>query len=440
VRFEDSATTVACGAAAKQLAVTASDADNDALSYSWSLDGVALAGSSPTIGPFGTDNLLPGSHIVRVNAIDNYGGQGSGSFTFTVSSCNDPPTASAAVEGLPCRDGAPTDCAAPVRATCTITLDGSGSRDSDGSIATYRWFAKPSSSGAEVALGAASAQPTLSAAVGAGGLSAGEYIFRLQVTDDKGAVADGSLTYQLERCNRVPVLTDVCGGTPIVTAAADCPLPNPITFGAPCASDADDDSLALTWEIFRASELSAANAQPVLTRGPAPRTSGFSIATAVSGVNSLPAGSYVVRVTVNESAITGTTPLSTSLELPLEVNTCNTPPAGTVAVDVMGCTAVFMDARNFSDADNDILNFYWNITGGSLTAPLLSTGTGDAGAVRKYVPYGPGANLTAAGTYLLTLIVSTCSNAACRSRALDVSQCLCCLSCSNKNLSAHTGG
>lgn len=143
------------------------DSDGSLVSYEWSLGGSVLAnGQMPTVS-----NLSVGSHAIMLTVTDDRGASNSDNVTITVNAYNPPPSADAGYDQqISDRD---------VNGTESITLDASGSHDSDG-IVSYVW----TESGVEVATGI---RPTLA-------VTAGTHVYTLTVTDSLGVSASDDVT------------------------------------------------------------------------------------------------------------------------------------------------------------------------------------------------------------------------------------------------------
>ncbi|HMR92073.1 MAG TPA: T9SS type A sorting domain-containing protein, partial [Chitinophagaceae bacterium] len=117
--------------------------------------------------------------VFRLTVTDNKGATGSAQVTVTVSTtapANQPPAVSA---------GADTTIVFP---ESSLVLTGTAA-DADGSIAGYSWvlLSSPSSAGVNIATG------SQAATVVSGLTIAGEYVFELTATDNKGATAKASV-------------------------------------------------------------------------------------------------------------------------------------------------------------------------------------------------------------------------------------------------------
>ncbi|HRJ30927.1 MAG TPA: tandem-95 repeat protein [Cyclobacteriaceae bacterium] len=197
-----------------------SDADGIVVSYQWTKQ------SGPTATLTNTDNatlsvadMVEGIYVLRLTVTDDKGATSNDDVTVTVNaaSVNQPPIANAGpnlVITLP---------------TNTANINGSGS-DADGSIASYLW-AKVS--GPTVTLGAVT-NPTLSVS----NLVEGIYTFRLQVTDNLGAIATDDMTITVNPAS--------VNQPPVVSAGPDKTIFLPINTVQLSGSASDPDGTIVT--------------------------------------------------------------------------------------------------------------------------------------------------------------------------------------------------
>ncbi|MFM1745377.1 MAG: hypothetical protein RLZZ630_1314, partial [Bacteroidota bacterium] len=150
-----------------------SDSDGTIATYAWNQvsgpNTSTIDNSSSAITAI--NNLVQGTYQYTLAVTDNNGSNSTDTITVQVSPAfNQPPTASA---------GADQTITLP---QSSVTLDGGGSTDPDGSIASYQWTQLSGPGTATIS------SPT-SASTAINGLAQGSYVFRLSVTDDGGATA-----------------------------------------------------------------------------------------------------------------------------------------------------------------------------------------------------------------------------------------------------------
>ncbi len=144
-----------------------SDPDGDTLTYAWTFgDGGTSTGVSPS-----HIYAAAGAFTVNLTVNDGKGGSNSNTATATITALNTPPVANAGPDKS-------------VTLGSPVTLDGTGSVDSDGSIASYGW---------NFGDGASATGATVSHTYGA----AGSYTATLTVTDNNGATAQDTAVVQV---------------------------------------------------------------------------------------------------------------------------------------------------------------------------------------------------------------------------------------------------
>src|ERR1044071_837943 len=156
---------------ALNLVAIASDVDGSIVSYSWSKQiGPTVTSSGGTTATFALSELVEGTYIFRVVVADDDGAQNSADIKVTVLpvGSNQPPVANAGSDRILFL---PNDA---------VNLSGTGT-DDDGTVSFYSW---DKMSGPPATL---TNQTTASVSIT--NLVAGEYIFRLTVTDDDGLTA-----------------------------------------------------------------------------------------------------------------------------------------------------------------------------------------------------------------------------------------------------------
>jgi hypothetical protein len=183
----------------------------------------------------------------------------------------------------------------------SVTLDGTGSSDPDGSIRYYAWTK-------EVGGAATIASPS-AAKTNVTGLAGGEYRFRLKVTDNSGATASDTIHVSVKGGTSTPPPTGT-NQAPVVNAGANQTLTLPIssTTLSGSATDADGTIVSYLWSKVSGSggALLTPNAATTLVTGLTAGTYVFNLKATDNGGAS---GNKTVTITVNSGT---TTPPPTS--------------------------------------------------------------------------------------------------------------------------------
>lgn len=236
-----------------------SDPDGSIATYQWSkVSGPAATITNANTPTVSLSNLVEGTYVMRLTVTDNRGATATASVSVSVLAAvvNVPPVAEA---------GPNRTLTLPVNST---NITGSGS-DTDGTIVTYTWT--------KVSGPAVTMSNTSLATVSLADLVEGTYVFRLTVTDDKGATAkdEMTLTVNAETANQAPIAN---AGTDRTTT-----LPHNSLEITGSGSDADGSIASYAW-----SKVS----------GPSVTMGGQS--TATLALSNLLEGSYVFRLTVTD--------------------------------------------------------------------------------------------------------------------------------------------
>ena len=316
------------GGASVTLAGSATDPDNDPLTYQWT----QVSGPSVTLA--GATTLTPNfTAPVRTNALQtltfslvaNDGIANSPADTVDIFiPANTAPVASAGA-GQTVAGGA------------AVTLDGSGSSDPDGDSLTYAWT---QTSGPSVTLtGATTTTPTFTAPVST--TVAQTLAFQLVVTDptgDTGAdtVAITVTPNQIATVNAGPDQT-VTGGATVTLAGM--------------ASDPDNDPLTYQW---------------TQTSGPSVTLSGATTLTPsfTAPPRAAPQQTLTFSLVANDGSANST---PDTVDIIIPGNNAPVASAGT-AQTVSGGASVTLDASGSSDADGDALSYSW----AQLSGPLVT--------------------------------------------------------------------
>jgi predicted esterase len=304
-----------------------SDADGSIANYSWTY----VSGPSqyfivsPNNASTDIKNLVAGTYVFRLTVTDDRGGTGSATVTITVNPGNQAPTANA---------GSDQTITLPVN---SVTLTGSGS-DADGSIANYSWtYVSGPSQYTIVSSGSASTDIK--------NLVAGTYIFKLTVTDDKGATASANVTIIVNPAPNKP---------PVANAGTDMNV-NPaavIKLDGTGSYDPDGQITGYNWQKIS---------------GPSPFTmTGFTTATP-SLLGALP-GTYLFRLTVTDDQ--GATATD---EVQVVIIGGNRPPIANAGADttiVSPASNMTLNGAKSKDDDGSIVSYNWKQIAGPSQAAV----------------------------------------------------------------------
>ncbi|MEP7278827.1 MAG: PKD domain-containing protein, partial [Bacteroidota bacterium] len=240
------------------------DPDGSIVSYSWTKTSGPATYTMADAAAANTsvNNLVEGVYLFTLQVTDNAGATASSSVTVTVNRApNQAPAA---------RAGFDVEITLPVNSS---DLDGTSSYDPDGTIAGYSWN-KLSGPGATTIVNSNTPTPTVI------GLSEGQYLFELTVTDNEGAISTDQVIVNVH------------------------PQPNK----APVADAGKDTSIALPVSSTILSGTNSADADGTITTYGWKQISGPSAAVIVhpaqglTEVDSLMEGDYVFELQVTDNA------------------------------------------------------------------------------------------------------------------------------------------
>ena len=238
------------------------DADGNIKSYSWTkISGPSQFTLSNANGASTeVKDLQAGSYTFRLTVTDDDGATATDDVTINVNRA--PNVAPVAKAGNDVNITLPSN---------SITLNNSGSYDSDGSIRGYSWTKVSGPSQFSITNANAASTEVRN-------LEAGSYTFRLTVTDDDGATASDDVTIHVNRAPNV---------APVAKAGNDIniTLPtNSITLSNAGSYDADGNIKSFSWtKISGPSQFTLASPHSASTL-----------------VNNLQAGGYIFRLTVTD--------------------------------------------------------------------------------------------------------------------------------------------
>jgi Secretion system C-terminal sorting domain/Domain of unknown function (DUF4832)/PKD domain len=313
-----------------------SDPDGSITSYSWS----QISGpNSSTITDGNTSlvtvaGLVAGQYTYELTVTDNSGATAKSRVKITVSNSGvQPPVANA---------GADQIITLPAN---SVTVNGSGSSASSGSIVSYTWTEK---SGPSTVNLTNTAQNTVN------NLHAGSYVFSLTVTDQSGATGTDSIQITvLPAINKAPVAN--------AGASASITLPtNSITLDGSKSSDPDGTISSYSW-----TKIAGPNT---------PVTTGSN--TALLSVNGMVAGTYTYQLTVTDNSGAS----SNSRVKVIVTAAINIPPkanAGPNQQITAPANSVTLNGSGSTDSDGSIASYNWvTVSGpGSVTINNSNTAT-----------------------------------------------------------------
>ncbi|MBS1610713.1 MAG: T9SS type A sorting domain-containing protein, partial [Bacteroidetes bacterium] len=301
------------------------DPDGSISNYSWTKISGPSQGSITNASAATTTatNLVQGVYMFKLTVRDNSNLTGSDSITITVNAVpNQAPVANA---------GSNKTITLPIN---TITLDGSASSDTDGTISSYSWT--------KVAGGAASINNGTTATPTISGLTAGRYTFELTVTDDKGATSRAQVKVAVNAApNQPPVAS--AGSNKTITLPV-----NTVILDGSGSTDADGTIISYSWTKIAGGSVSISN-----------------VSTSTATISGLTAGQYTFELTVTDDK--GAT---SKAQVRVKVNPAPNQPAvanaGSNKTITLPTNTVTLDGSGSTDADGTITSYNWTkITGGT---------------------------------------------------------------------------
>ncbi|MGX5819041.1 PKD domain-containing protein [Chitinophaga lutea] len=303
-----------------------SDPDGSVAAYAWKQLGgpaaatIANSAVSATTATFSQ----AGTYVFQLKATDNQGASDSAQVTVIVNPANNvAPVANAG-----------NNATITLPAT-KVTLDGSASADSDGTIVKYRWKQLSGAAGADIADSTiARTEATLPALPGV-------YIFQLTVTDngDAAAIAQVTITVNDAAKNALPVAN--AGSNTTITL----PQQNANLDGS-ASTDSDGSIVSYAW-----------------TQLGGPAATIASPAAAKSALTLTVSGTYVFQLKVTDNQGATATSQVTFFLNPAN----NIPPVANPGADItiqLPVSTATLDASASTDADGTIVGYKWyRITG-----------------------------------------------------------------------------
>jgi|GEM_PF-2705378 len=264
-------------------------------------------------------------------------------------------------QGEPVADAGPDQT---VSGGDTVTLNGTGSVDSDGTIASYRWLPIDGDTALISAItlsDSTSPQPTFTAPMASGSVT-----FRLIVTDNEGKTGTDTVTVNVTASNNPP---NADAGPDQTVNEGEM-----VTLDGSGSSDPDAAVLSYTWEQAGGPAVTLSDihaAQPTFVAPAVDDQTSLSFTLTVEDDNAI-MDSDTVTITVNNTAATNQPPIAS---------------AGTDRPVIPGET-VTLDGSGSSDPDDGIGLYTWTQTAGpavtlsdihavqpTFTAPPIDTPT-----------------------------------------------------------------
>ena len=264
----------------------------------------------------------------------------------------------------------PTASAGPARTVstgATVTLDGSGSRDTSGAALSYAWTLSTRPSGSSAALLAANTvAPSFVADV------AGNYVAQLVVSNGTRSSAAVTVTISANLTNAAPSARAGTNQSVLVAST--------VTLDGSTSTDSDGDPLSYRWTLVA----TPTGSNAVLSSATSPRP------TLVADL----AGSYTATLVVNDGKIDSLSSIVTVLAS--AGNAAPVARAGVARTTVPGAT-VTLDGTASSDANNDVLSYRWTLS--SRPSGSNAVLPNPTAAVTSWVP-------DVVGSYVATLVVN----------------------------------
>ena len=327
--------TITLPANSTSLTGTGTDADGTVTGYQWQqVSGPSTSTlSANNTATITVSNLQQGTYTYRLTVTDDGGESDTDDVIVTVAAAaNQAPAANA---------GTDRTVTLP---TNSASLNGTGSTDADGTIASYLWqqISGPSTS---------TLSATNTASITVSNLQAGTYTYRLTVTDNNGATDTDNVTVNVNAAppNQAPVSN--AGPNRTIT------LPNSTASLTGSGTDADGTIASYRWQQVSgpsASVLSATNT-PNIT------------------VSSLQVGVYTYRLTVTDDD--GATAID---DVTVTVNNAlNQAPVANAGINrtiTLPTNSVNLTGSG-TDADGTITAYLWQQVSGPATATFSATNT-----------------------------------------------------------------
>lgn len=317
-----------------------SDANGDSLTYAWTITSKPGSSSSSlssitSANPTFTADKA-GNYVVSLTVSDGALSSSPSNVTITAATSNIAPIANA---------GAFQN----VVVGATTTLNGAGSSDANGDAITYLWsiVSKPVGSSA-LLINPTSVNPTFAPDI------TGSYVFRLVVNDGRLSSEASTVTVTASTVNIAPV-ANAGAAQSVVTGST-------VTLNGSASNDANGDTLTYSW---------------TFVSKPTGSSASLSSSTAANPTFSANlAGSYVLRLVVNDGSLS-----STASTVTITASNANLAPVANAGggLNVYVGTTVTLNGTGSYDPNGDSLRYAWAFvskpSGSSATLSGASTAT-----------------------------------------------------------------
>lgn len=326
------------------------DPDGSITSYSWTLvSGPAVTFSTDSAASTIVTGLTQGIFIFKLTATDNSHAISSALDTIIVNPADTVPPANI----VPVANAGPDQTiTAPLN---SVNLNGSSSYDPDGSISIYSWVMISGPRSVTIA-NAGTMNPSVQ------GLTPGEYVFQLSVTDNSGASSSDQVEITVYPEPTLP------NQSPVANAGTNLTITAPVSsiaLNGSSSFDPDGTIVHYDW-----SEVSGPNTAGITNNG-----------TTTPTVSGLIVGIYTFHllVTDNDGA---TDDDQITVTVNPAVNKLNQIPvamAGTDTVIFLPATTYMLNASGSYDPDGNITSYHWQEISGPNEVLATTADNAEAG-------------------------------------------------------------
>ena len=330
------------------LSGSGSDPDGSIASFAWSKVSGPAGGSIQSASEASTiiNGLNQGTYVFRLTVTDNGGLTATDDVQVVVNAAPAPPVNQAPLANA----GSDMAIALPDN---TITLNGTGS-DADGTIQSYSWTKISGPAGGNL-------QSPAQASTAVTALNAGNYVFRLTVTDNNGATA----TDDVQVTVNTSLAPSPSNQAPVASAGSNITVTLPVNSATLNGSGNDPDGSVASFNWTKLSGPAGGNIQ--------------SANTANTEINGLNAGTYVFRLTVTDNAgAQGSADVQVIvLAAPVPLPGGNINPVANAGGNInitLPVNSVNLSG-SASDADGSVVSYAWTKISGPAGGNIQSPGT-----------------------------------------------------------------